>query len=142
MGIEVLKRKFEDNEADIISEIYSTHFRAKLDDGTPNIGQDDGTNTFLGLEKNNIEYDSIEDNEPTQMNDSGIKSTLGPAPDVNTYTKPLQDQIKYVQYIPKTAKGTIEDAVNQLYMDDQVRQNFDAQRSGLDHVIKSTKKKP
>ena len=76
------------------------------------------------------------------MNDSALKSTLGPAPDVNTYTKPLQDQIKYVQYIPKTAKGTIEDAVNQLYMDDTVRQNFDAQRSGLDHVIKSTKKKP
>ena len=38
LGIEVLKRKFEDNEADIISEIYSTHFRAKLDDGMPNIG--------------------------------------------------------------------------------------------------------
>lgn len=38
MGIEHLKRKFEDGEADIISEIYSTHFRAKLEDGMPNLG--------------------------------------------------------------------------------------------------------
>ena len=28
-GIHNLKRKFEDNEAEIISEIYSTHFRAR-----------------------------------------------------------------------------------------------------------------
>ena len=29
-----------------------------------------------------------------------------------TYSKPLKDKIRYVQYIPKDAKGTIEDAVN------------------------------
>ena len=30
-GIDHLKRRFEDNEADIISEIYSTHFRPRSD---------------------------------------------------------------------------------------------------------------
>ena len=28
---------------------------------------------------------------------------------------PLLDKIKYVQYIPKEARGTLEDVVNQLY---------------------------
>ena len=49
------------------------------------------------------------------MSDEGVG--LRPAPSLNTYTKPLQDNIKYVQYIPKDARGNIEDAVNQLYKD-------------------------
>ena len=133
MGIEHLKRKFEDGEADIISEIYSTHFRARLEDGMPNIGQEDiesasatSPNPLLNFEKRNnmLEYDSIEENE------SGMKTNFGPAPDVATYSKPLKDQIKYVQYIPKNAKGTLEDAVNQLYMDDEVRKDFEARIAG------------
>ena len=40
-----------------------------------------------------------------------------PAPRVETYSRPLNDTIKYVQYIPKDARGNIEDAVNQLYKD-------------------------
>ena len=38
------------------------------------------------------------------------------APRPETYSKPLQDKIRYVQYIPKEAHATLEDAVNQLYM--------------------------
>ena len=44
-------------------------------------------------------------------------AALKPAPSPATYTRPLQDNIKYVQYIPKDARGNIEDAVNQLYKD-------------------------
>ena len=42
------------------------------------------------------------------------------APNPETYSKPLKDQIKYVQYIPKDARGTIEDAVNQLYQQKEI----------------------
>ena len=51
------------------------------------------------------------------------KSTTG-APKVETYSKPLQDNIRYVQYIPKEAKGTIEDAVNQLYHTHQIKRKL------------------
>ena len=44
----------------------------------------------------------------------GSQSATG-APRPETYSKPLEDAIRYVQYIPKDAHGTLEDAVNQLY---------------------------
>ena len=44
--------------------------------------------------------------------------TLNPAPNVESYSKELDDTIKYVQYLPKGYKNqTIEEAVNQIYHD-------------------------
>ena len=80
-GLDHLKRRFEDNEADIISEIYSTHFRAKSDlkdakavDGEGTEGREREVRgstasgsppPILNMEKVNAreEYDSIEERD-------------------------------------------------------------------------------
>lgn len=46
------------------------------------------------------------------------------APRPESYSKPLQDKIRYVQYIPKEARGTIEDAVNQLYHQKEIHRRI------------------
>jgi hypothetical protein len=40
-----------------------------------------------------------------------------PAENPNTYSKPLNDEPKYVQYCPNDAvnSGTIEDIINKIY---------------------------
>ena len=48
------------------------------------------------------------DNERTGSNLQYAKG----APHPETYSKPLKDKIRYVQYIPKEARGTLEDVVN------------------------------
>ena len=160
-GVEHLKRRFEDNEADIISEIYSTHFRPRSGlgvdaedaekEGRP--VKEPATNgspaPLLPLDRvAREEYDSIEErDEPSQLGDSAARGYLSKsvpraAPSVASYSRALQDQIKYVQYIPKTAKGTLEDAVNSLYMDDDVRKQFEAAKHGYSHQMSTNRPKP
>ena len=42
---------------------------------------------------------------------------------MESYSKPLNDKIKYVQYIPKDVRENLEDAVNQLYKDHEPGQD-------------------
>ena len=137
-----LRRKFEDNEADIITELYARHFKNKPDttntqksvtDRPFDINQGGILNS--SREAYDAATDSIEelgfntdiDDEVTQqqieraeyqaMQPRQRRASLsaGGAPRPESYSKPLQDKIKYVQYIPKEARGTLEDVVNQLY---------------------------
>lgn len=73
-----------------------------------------GFNTDIEEELRERARAAATDNKKKQVPRRASQSATG-APRPETYSKPLQDKIKYVQYIPKDARGTLEDAVNQLY---------------------------
>lgn len=137
-GVKDLRRKFEDNEADIITDLYARHFKPQdavmttvygsASQDTPN---DKTTEGNVGLAPNDSigepHFDSrlfaqgyllpVDDKVMPQEKKiaGGDNYARNGAPNPDTYSKPLKDKIRYVQYIPKDARGTIEDAVNQLY---------------------------
>ena len=123
-GVKDLRRRFEDNEADIITELYARHFknqtesehkqsRTERDDMKSRgdrLGPDDSIEDMgFGTDAE----DPLEENKGKQVQGDARPAVGAPRPE--TYSQPLQDKIKYVQYIPKDARGTLEDAVNQLY---------------------------
>lgn len=115
-----LCRKFEDNEADIITDLYSRHFRPRgLDSPDNKMGF--GTNDSIGDDHEGFLLDPFED---VKISDRKNQTRVG-APPPETYSKPLQDSIRYVQYIPKEARGTIEDVVNQLYHEQEIHRRVE-----------------
>ena len=123
----------------IIQELYQKHFKQDDDSDQPILSTDRKTVQQITSEENNTQSVS---NEDVKIPERGLSPDIilrrpafssqnskavaksqpfpEPAPDPSTYSKPLQDKIKYVQYIPKMAKGTIEDAVNQLYLEKEM----------------------
>ena len=87
------------------------------------IGEDSCVDVGFNTEIDDMEADLNDrrSNLPKRISKS---ITGAPDPKVETYSKPLQDQIRYVQYIPKEAKGTIEDVVNQLYHTHQIKRKL------------------
>ena len=85
-----LKRKFEDNEADIITELYARHFKGKVeatqDSGL--IGEDSCVDVGFNTEIDDMEADLNDrrSNLPKRISKS---ITGAPAPKVETYSKPL-----------------------------------------------------
>lgn len=131
-----MKRKFEDNEADIITELYAKHFKTTKNESSK-MSQTHRDNAKVARDGTLID-DSIGAGFNTDIEDEyerhgskfAIKSNndqvaaLNGAPKVETYSRPLQDKIRYVQYIPKDAKGTIEDAVNSLYQKNHINRKM------------------
>lgn len=103
-----MKRKFEDNEADIITELYAKHFKTK-NEGSK-MSQTHRENSKI-LREGALVDDSIGDvagfntDIDDEFNDRvGTKFAIDHikppppegAPDVETYSRPLQDKIRYV----------------------------------------------
>lgn len=123
-GVKDLRRKFEDNEADIITDLYARHFKAKGDaEFQPKNGSKNDSNLdaqdSIGEQGFVLDMaDDLTNKDRKQQQPEGRNSKfqhINGAPNPETYTKPLKDKIRYVQYIPKEARGTLEDVVNQLY---------------------------
>ena len=99
-----LKRKFEDNEADIITELYARHFKGKVEAGQMSqtqrgatveatqdsglIGEDSCVDVGFNTEIDYMEADLNDrrSNLPKRISKS---ITGAPAPKVETYSKPL-----------------------------------------------------
>ena len=161
-----LRRKFEDNEADIITELYARHFKNKPDTSVTqkSVTQKSVTDRPGQVEQGGIlnssdgyeapPTDSIEElvgfntdieDEAMQRRDKNFtrrpSQSAGGAPRPETYSKPLQDKIKYVQYIPKEARGTLEDVVNQLYHQKDIYRKLNEGEPGDSTMTNSSRKK-
>ena len=119
-GVKDLRRKFEEKEADIITDLYARHFKSKGEaDAQSKAGKDDSAlDVQDSIGEQGFILDMTDDLTNKDRKPEGRASNFqhaNGAPNPETYSKPLKDTIRYVQYIPKEARGTLEDVVNQLY---------------------------
>ncbi|CDW83900.1 UNKNOWN [Stylonychia lemnae] len=123
--IMMLQRKFEDNESNIIHELYSKHFQHKNNvqkalgerlDST--IQQDRQGDMIISAIKEKQDESSksrqVMQNYLTNPNESISMTDNVSQP--NDMRGQDFDKIKYVQYVPKFLRGSNETIINKMYM--------------------------